>query len=106
MALGRTETVRLLCTPGVGTGTEHRQHGGVADRLCAVVSAPTHGVRRLGLSSRPSIRRTLQFPLWNRTHSRVSPPGRRYCRLLVSVSFGEALTGVVKLIIATTQEGQ
>src|SRR4030095_10708343 len=46
------------------------------------------------LPSRPSIRRTLQFPLRDRTHPRVSSPGGRHCGFLVSVPPGEVVTGV------------
>src|SRR4030095_8090341 len=94
VALRRACDPKHVSQPSVGTRTDYPQHRSVADRIRIVMSAPADRVSRLGLSSRPSIRRALQFPLWNRAHSRVSSHGRRHCRFLVSVSLGEVLTGV------------
>src|SRR5215831_7559489 len=100
MADRRACDPKHLSQPGVGTRTGYSQHRSLADRIRPVVPASTHCISGLGLSSRPSIRRTLQFPLWDRTHSRVSPLRGRHRRFLVSVSPGEAVTGVAESVIA------
>src|SRR5467141_120949 len=83
----------------MGTGTDDRQHRGIADRIRAVVSPATHRFSGLGLPSRSSIRGTVQFPLRDRTHSRISPHGGRHRGFLVSAPPGEALTGVAAYFV-------
>src|SRR5437870_12212943 len=99
MALRRACDPQHVPQPSVGTRTDYPQHRSLNDRICTVVSAPTDCVSGLGLPSRPSIRGTLQFPLWDRTYSRIGSYGGRYRRPLVSVSPGEAVAGVAAYVV-------
>src|ERR1051326_7918348 len=94
MAVRRAGSPKYVSPPGVGTGTDYPQYRGLADRICTLVSAPTHSVSGLGLPSRPSICGTLQFPLRDRTHSGISSPGGRHRGFLVPISPGEAVARV------------
>src|SRR5438132_11343768 len=99
MALRCACDPKHVSQPGVGTRTDYPQQLGLADRICTVVSSATHGVSGLGLPSRPSICGTLQFALWDRTHSRVSSPGGRHCGFLVSVPPGKAVAGMAWYLV-------
>src|SRR5215510_1080551 len=94
VALRRSCRPKHVSQPGVGISTDYPQHRSTDDRICVVVSALSDRFIGLGLPYRPSIRRTLQFPLWDRTHSRVSTHGRRHRGFLVSVSPGETVAGM------------